>query len=213
MTRAAVLLLLCATCTTSITPRMCSEAEACDGEDDDCDPSTIEGTDADGDGYCSEDGESLPCCASGGGDCDDANDAIHPGATEVAGNAADEDCSGSAGGDQDGDGHNEPGDVSGGLPDDDCCDEDAAAFPGQTAWFTGDDGETACGGWDYDCSGQTEVEVGTPASCECTPSCTGTDGWEGLPPACGDAGTYLTCGGGACGACPATTEPRQQGCH
>jgi hypothetical protein len=208
MMRALLVVALgCSACTTDIRPEECSQPEACNGVDDDCDSSTPEGTDADGDGYCAEPGSALPCCEAGGGDCDDSDEARHPGAKgELA-------CT-SLAGDQDGDGHNAPGDASGGRPDDDCCDADPDVFPGQTRWFTAADGETACGGWDYDCSGVPELEVGTTASCLCTPSCTGTDGWEGLVPACGASGSFQACGGGACGACPATTDPdRPQGCH
>ena len=36
---------------------------------------------------------------------------------------------------------------------DDCCDTDASAFPGQTAYFGM---PRACGGYDYDCNGTDE---------------------------------------------------------
>lgn len=56
------------------------------GEDDDCDGDTDEGTDRfddDGDGYAESDG-----------DCDDADPARNPGATELCDGALDEDCDG-----------------------------------------------------------------------------------------------------------------------
>jgi hypothetical protein len=56
------------------------EPETCNGVDDDCDGSVDEGFDQDGDGYTS--------C---GGDCEDGNAAVHPGATEVF-NGVDDDC-------------------------------------------------------------------------------------------------------------------------
>ncbi len=56
-------------------------AEACDGEDEDCDGVVDGGTDDDGDG-------SAAC------DCDDADPASYRGATETCGNGVDEDCDG-----------------------------------------------------------------------------------------------------------------------
>ncbi len=46
------------------------------------------GADKDGDGYCSADSE------FGGDDCDDGDEAVHPGADEKADNQADDDCDG-----------------------------------------------------------------------------------------------------------------------
>lgn len=56
--------------------------EVCDGDDDDCDGSSDEGTDADGDGW--------GVCE----DCDDSNAAVNPAAAEVCDNTVDEDCDG-----------------------------------------------------------------------------------------------------------------------
>ncbi len=82
--------------------------EVCNGIDDDCDTETDEdvlGTfypDADGDGYgdssapvqaCEPDGAEIAV----GGDCDDADPAIHPGAEELCDNDIDDDCDGVAG--------------------------------------------------------------------------------------------------------------------
>jgi hypothetical protein len=45
----------------------------------------------------------------------------------------------------------------------DCCDSDANAHPGQTAYFTTED---ACGSWDYSCDGTIETPNGQqPSSC------------------------------------------------
>jgi hypothetical protein len=55
--------------------------QTCDGEDDDCDPATLDEPDGDGDGHA--------VCV----DCDDAEAAVHPGAQEVC-NGRDDDCVG-----------------------------------------------------------------------------------------------------------------------
>ncbi len=81
--------------------------EICNGIDDNCTGGIDNGltfnnyyTDADGDNYGTGTAQSL--CANPGagysiqtGDCNDNNNAIKPGATEVCGNGIDEDCSGS----------------------------------------------------------------------------------------------------------------------
>jgi len=86
--------------------------EVCNGIDDNCNGTVDEGFDQDGDGFTS--------C---GGDCDDANPAIHPGAPEVC-NGIDDNCNTAIDEavDQDGDGY-----LGCGGPD--CNDSD----PG--AWF------------------------------------------------------------------------------
>ncbi len=60
--------------------------EVCDGVDNDCDGSSDEGFDADGDGYGAE--------SCGGGDCEDGDPTIHPGAEDTAGDGIDDDCDG-----------------------------------------------------------------------------------------------------------------------
>ena len=64
--------------------------ERCDAamHDEDCDPTTHGGVDADGDGF-----EDARCCngTSCGDDCDDAHPSAHPGSTEVC-NLVDDDC-------------------------------------------------------------------------------------------------------------------------
>ena len=82
--------------------------EQCDGVDNDCDGAVDDGVtdvtwyaDADGDGY-GVDGDTLQDCvqpdgyAVDGGDCDDTNSDVSPGAAEVVGNDVDEDCDGTA---------------------------------------------------------------------------------------------------------------------
>ncbi len=79
--------------------------ETCDGIDEDCDGTTDEdavdaGTwypDADGDGYGDEAAPTSACeqppdTLSTGGDCDDGNAQVHPGAAEVCDNRLDDDC-------------------------------------------------------------------------------------------------------------------------
>jgi len=121
----------CDDTTASVQP---GQGEVCNGVDDDCDGLVDDGAidptswygDADGDGHGAPDSVVTACYAptgavAKGDDCDDADPALHPGATEVC-NGLDDDCNGQtdeAGaqgmtafyGDGDGDGHGSP-DVS-----------------------------------------------------------------------------------------------------
>ncbi|MFZ5442874.1 MAG: putative metal-binding motif-containing protein [Myxococcota bacterium] len=70
-------------------------AEACNGTDEDCDPTTLGGIDDDGDGFVSA-ACSNPLADGGvarGADCNDAVAGVHPGALEVC-NDSDDDCDG-----------------------------------------------------------------------------------------------------------------------
>ncbi len=105
--------------------------ELCNGGvDDDCDPTTNDAEDLDGDGFA----------AVCDGDCDDADPAINPGAVEVC-DGADTDCDGSVPAneaDVDGDGAM--------ICDGDCDDSDAGRFPGNPE---------VCDGGDNDCDPST----------------------------------------------------------
>jgi len=82
-------------------------SELCDGLDNNCDGVADEGAtltvyaDADGDGF-GDDGVSEDACEAGdgqsdvGGDCDDADGAVYPGASEICGDGILNDCDGSA---------------------------------------------------------------------------------------------------------------------
>lgn len=152
-------------------------AEICDGIDNDCDGLTDEGltflnyyTDADADGFGSNTATAQNSCAPVPGkvtnntDCNDANDAVKPGATEIC-NAIDDDCDGATDegltfldyytdADTDGWGSNTaaaqnscapvPGKVTNNL---DCNDANAAVRPGAVE---------VCNAIDDDCDASTD---------------------------------------------------------
>jgi large repetitive protein len=132
--------------------------ETCNGIDDDCDGLVDDAddsldtasasswyTDADGDGYGDDVVVVLACEApsdgvSVGGDCDDADPAFHPGATESCTDPNDYNCDGSTGySDADGDGW---------VACEECDDGEAAVNP---------DAEEVCDGVDNDCDGSVDV--------------------------------------------------------
>ncbi len=164
-------------------------AELCDGVDNNCDEQIDNDVayvdwypDGDGDGYGDESGTPVNDCAvvaghaSAIGDCDDADDTIHPNAVELC-NGIDEDCDSVVPSDEtddDGDGYVEctwvgesgtqgDDDDSAGDDDDSAGDDDDSASGDDDAWVIGgddcDDAEPArnpgaaeiCDGLDNDC--------------------------------------------------------------
>jgi hypothetical protein len=70
-------------------------AEICDGLDNNCAGGVDETCkDADGDGYCVGNVPKGPSCPNGGGDCNDSNKNVNPGATEVCATEYEDNCDG-----------------------------------------------------------------------------------------------------------------------
>jgi hypothetical protein len=149
--------------------------EHCDGVDEDCDgavdaPDAVEAVtwyaDGDGDGYGDDATATLLCegpsgWVEDGGDCDDADAAIHPGAEEIP-DGIDSDCDGVADAEDCADGIDNDGDGSTDCDDADCsatidCDEAGACADGAD---NDHDGLVDCE--DGDCAGDTScTEAGS----------------------------------------------------
>lgn len=92
----------------------------------------------------------------------------------------------------------------------DCYDGNADAHPGQTVLFAVDRGD---GSFDYDCDGAGSPEVTTIGRCGSVPFCSGTPGWRGSSPECGQSGTWLATCTGLTTICGQTMETRVQKCR
>lgn len=122
--------------------------------------------DVDGDGYGDKSPPTRDSTAGigsiqAGTDCDDRDDTVNPGATEVVGDGADSNCDGveKCYADRDGDGYrssktvtssnnldcSEPGEAAASAPAGDCDDSDAAIHPGATE-IAGDEIDSNCDG-------------------------------------------------------------------
>ncbi|MBZ0118283.1 MAG: hypothetical protein K8H88_14875, partial [Sandaracinaceae bacterium] len=220
-----------------------------DGLDNDCDGTADNGlttwfADCDGDGYaaagavtvmqCSTPAPSATGCGTGaqrwvtrnpatGPDCDDGIAAVHPSATETAGNERDDNCDGRelCYRDSDGDGYRtsgtseslntscrDEGEARAAIPSGDCCDSDDRAHPGATAYYPAP--RAGCGGYDYNCNGSAELQL-RDAGAYCvrtgTLACSAVGtGWAGTatPPPCGGAAYFISG--------PASCTPTGTGC-
>ncbi len=218
--------------------------EKCNGVDDNCDGTTdppgSEGSktffkDHDKDGYgVSGDSKAL-CSAFGeytatqGGDCNDNNGGIYPGATEKC-NGVDDNCDGAVDPDgsvgctiyyedSDGDGYGTnsnkckcnkqyPYTAS---SSGDCCDKDNRARPGQGDWFT-----TAnnCGSWDYNCDSEIEYRWGRNDGGSCGGFlCDLDQGWTSTPTECGVTREWIKGCSGFAWICSVDKEVRTQACR
>jgi hypothetical protein len=208
--------------------------EVCNGLDDDCNGQTDEGLtakfyqDKDADGYGDGTVSKTACggptgYVSNNSDCNDANAAVHPGATEIC-DGLDENCNGQTDEglatatyfqDADGDGYGGPavskvwcappiGYVADGA---DCDDASAAVHPGAAE---------VCNGIDDNCDGATDEGVNCGDGNDCTAdTCAGVSGCAHVALAndatCSDglACTTESCQAGVCAMVMLTCEPNE----
>ncbi|MCZ7681477.1 MAG: putative metal-binding motif-containing protein [Sandaracinaceae bacterium] len=131
-------------------------------------------------------------------DCNDADATVYTGAPEIVGNNVDNNCNGRelCYYDADNDGYarsdgasfestdadcNDSGEAVSTDPRTDCCDSDASAYPGQTAWFTSP--RAGCGGYDYNCvSGAQRRWPSVATACSGSGVCVDYSGWSSSVP-------------------------------
>lgn len=94
--------------------------------------------------------------------------------------------------------------------DGDCNDNNASVHPEQTKFFS----TPYQGGYDYNCDGKEQPQFDTQAQCTFNlNSCSG-DGWSGVPPACGQIGSYVHCERiGSSDKCREEITMKIQACH
>jgi len=213
--------------------------EICDGMDQNCDGAADEGVqttfyrDSDEDTYGDAAVTVMDCSAPSGyvansDDCDDGCDTCLPGGTETC-DTRDNDCDMTVDEevettfyrDSDEDTYGNAAVTMDACTaptgytdrDGDCDDSDAAAFPGQTAYFTR---ARMGGGYDFDCDSRETRQFSSagPSTCSCMCPvgfcCAGRcSGWTGAVPRCGDPAEWreTTC------TCGWPTSTRTQGCR
>ena len=126
-------------------------------------------TDGDGDGWGNP--GSSACSAGLATDCNDANAAVNPGATEIPGNGVDDDCNpatpDSSCSDLDGDGYGSPASATCAHPQLDCNDGNASVNPGATE-VPGNGIDDDCNAATSDCKDLDGDGYGNPGSAACT---------------------------------------------
>ncbi len=146
-------------------------------------------------------------------DCAETDPALNPSATEIPGDEVDQNCDGMeiCYLDADNDTYRRPdghtitsmdtdcrdmNEATASQPDTDCCDTDARAQPGQTAFYGS--ARSGCGGFDYDCDGAETPQSTATGACVCPYYGSNssvyftmlTEGWQSTPPGCGLPGPY-----------------------
>ncbi len=129
------------------------------GVDDDCNPSTTDCLDGDGDSFSPSGGTCGPV------DCNDSNANVNPGHAEVLGNGVDDDCNAGTPDcvDADSDGYSVSGGACGAI---DCLDTNADVNPGKTE-IPGNGVDDDCNAATSDCKDLDADGYGNPASAAC----------------------------------------------